>query len=69
MISMAYIFTIIFISKPLSVEMAYLLGIQNKIQAVWLAETQNSLFNISLSISFYISTWNKKQFLQTMLAI
>ena len=31
---MAYIFTIIFISKLVSVEMACLLGIQNEIQAV-----------------------------------
>ena len=34
MISMAYIFTIIFISKLVSVEMACLLVIQNEIQAV-----------------------------------
>ena len=34
MISIAYIFTIILISK-LSVEMACLLGIQNEMQAVW----------------------------------
>ena len=32
---MAYIFTIIFISKLVSVEMASLLGIQIQIQAVW----------------------------------
>ena len=30
---MAYIFIVIFISKLVSVEMAWLLGIQNKIQA------------------------------------
>jgi hypothetical protein len=32
---MAYIFTVIFISKLVSVEMACLLVIQNEIQAVW----------------------------------
>ena len=35
-ILMAYIFTIIFISKLVSVEMVSLLGIQNQIQAVWI---------------------------------
>ena len=44
-ISMAYIFTIIFISKLVSVEMACLLGIQNEIQAVWQAASKDCLLN------------------------
>ena len=37
---MAYIFTIIFTSKLVLVEMACLLGIQNKMQALWAVKTK-----------------------------